>query len=71
MDLEKKVSEIVGYYNEKELALSHIRYEYLQTLNARQFGELVTKCNTECLRFDDVVLEMALKNLRLMVFHGV
>ena len=49
-------------FNKKpiETALSHIRYEYLRTLNPSQFQELWNDCLKNDKRFDDEVLRRAI-----------
>jgi len=46
--------------NQTETALSHIRYEYLRTLNPTQFQELWLDCLKNDKRFDDEVLRRAI-----------
>ena len=46
--------------NPIELVYSHIRYEYLRTLNARQFANLYDECLHKKLNFDDEVLRRAI-----------
>ena len=46
--------------NPIELVYSHIRYEYLRKLNARQFSNLYDECMHKKLRFDDEVLRRAI-----------
>lgn len=43
-----------------ELVYSHIRYEYLRKLNARQFANLYDECLHKELNFDDEVLRRAI-----------
>jgi len=46
--------------NPIELVYSHIRYEYLRTLNPTQFQELWLDCLKNNKRFDDEVLRRAI-----------
>ena len=42
-------------YNCIELAIGHIRYEYIRTLSPRQFQELSNVCLHSGVKFDDEV----------------
>lgn len=54
------IEEVTFNKNQTETALSHIRYEYLRTMNPTQFRELWNDCLKNDKRFDDEVLRMAI-----------
>ena len=54
------IEEVTFNKNHTETALSHIRYEYLRTLNPTQFQELWMDCLKNDKSFDAEVLRRAI-----------
>jgi len=54
------IERVQLYKKPIELVYSHIRYEYLRTLNPTQFKELWDDCLKNDKRFDDEVLRRAI-----------
>lgn len=56
MRIDWKIDEAIAAHNERELARGFIMYEYVRTLNARQFIELCER-NKKGEHFDDMILQ--------------
>lgn len=64
MQIEKMVEDVVFYKSKKELALSHIRYEYVRKLTPSAFEKIWRDCIQNNKRFDDVILALALEDAK-------
>ena len=62
MQIEKMVEDVIFNKNEKELALSHIRYEYVRKLTPFAFEKIWRDCIQNNKRFDDVILALAMED---------
>jgi hypothetical protein len=56
MRIDEAIDKAIAGNNERELARGFIMYEYVRTLNARQFSELCER-NRKGEVFDDMILE--------------